>query len=157
MIGVNRDYICFLGVVEIFCMSKSLFFYTFFFLFFLFLVQSAFSVDLILTPRMLREIKIMENRHFGKNYFELKEKIRINNLEEELFGVNFEGVPIEKRMTQGTSIPTSVGISARRIQNDNIKIVDKNDVGIIDGLMKLYAPDAYEVWKRQKEAEMQYK
>jgi hypothetical protein len=125
-------------------------------------------VDLILTPRMLKEIKIMETRHFGKNFYELKERIRLNNLEEELFGVNFEGISLErrmkklkiasqKRMTQGASIPRSVGISAKRIQNDNIKIVDKNDVGIIDGLMKLYAPDAYEVWRRQKEAEMLYK
>lgn len=149
-------------------MPKSLFFFTLFFLFFLFLVQSAFSVDLILTPRMLKEIKIMEVRHFGKNFYDLKEKIRLNNLEEELFGVNFEGISIErrmknlkiasqKRMTQGASIPHSVGISAKRIQNDNIKIVEKNDVGIIDGLMKLYAPDAYEVWRRQKEAQMLYK
>ena len=110
----------------------------------------------------------MENRHFGKNYFDLKERVRINNLEEELFGVNFEGVPIEKRMkrlkiasqkrmTQGASIPLGVGVSAKRIQNDNIKIVEKNDVGIIDGLMKLYAPDVYEVWRRQKETEMLYK
>ena len=117
---------------------------------------------------MLKEIKIMEVRHFGKNFYDLKEKIRLNNLEEELFGVNFEGISIErrmknlkiasqKRMTQGASIPHSVGISAKRIQNDNIKIVEKNDVGIIDGLMKLYAPDAYEVWRRQKEAQMLYK
>ena len=148
-------------------MPKNLFFFTFFFLFFLFAVQSAFPTDFLLTPKMLREIKIMENRHFGHNNFEFKEYARLNMLEEELFGINFEGVPVEKRMkklkiasqkrmTQGASIPHSVGISAKRIQNDNIKIVDKNDVGIIDGLMKLYAPDAYEVWKRQKEAEMLY-
>ena len=38
-------------------MSKNLFFFTFFFLFFLISVTSAFSTDLILTPKMLREIK----------------------------------------------------------------------------------------------------
>lgn len=148
-------------------MSKNLFFFTFFFLFFLISVTSAFSTDLILTPKMLREIKIMENRHFGHNNFEFKEYARLNMLEEELFGVNFEGVPIEKRMkrlkiasqkrmTQGASIPHSIGIPAKRIQNDRIQIVEKNDVGIIDGLMKLYAPDAYEIWKRKKEVQMQY-
>lgn len=117
-----------------------------------------------LTPKMLRDLKTMENRHFSnKNDFDTEE-YRIKRLEIELMGRSFEKIPIDKRMEtlklasqkrmlKGTSVPYSMQqFGMKKIDNDNIKVISKNDdIGIIDGLMKIYAPELFQNYRSMKE------
>ena len=55
-------------------------------------------------------------------------------------------------MLSGTTIPVGIRqyVSPARISNNSTPVYEDN-VGIIDGLMRLYAPDAYHAWSgRQK-------
>ncbi|MBE7706029.1 MAG: hypothetical protein E7Z91_02135 [Cyanobacteria bacterium SIG30] len=123
-----------------------------------------------LTPKMLREIKIMENRHFkSRSNNGESESYRLERLEIELMGRSYENLPIQrrmerlkiasqKRMLQGVSLPVSLSkhYSPKRIRNDSIEVVSKNDdVGIIDGLMKVYAPDLFEAYRSMKDRQFE--
>ena len=120
-----------------------------------------------LTPKMLREIKTMENRHFkSRSDNGETEAYRLERLEIELMGRTYDRLPIQERMKQlkiasqkrmlsGTSLPVYVSgryYSPKRIRNDSIMVVPKNDdVGIIDGLMKVYAPELFEAYRAMKD------
>lgn len=123
-----------------------------------------------LTPKMLREVKIMENRHFkSRTDNGESESYRLERLEIELMGRSFTGLPLDermktlkiasqKRMLSGTSLPPSVAkyYSPKRINNDLIQVVPKNDdVGIIDGLMKVYAPDLFRAYRARKDRQFE--
>ena len=42
------------------------------------------------------------------------------------------------------------------MHNNKITIKESDNIGIIDGLMKLYAPDVYEFYKRKNERHLEY-
>jgi len=112
-----------------------------------------------------REIRIMEKRHFASvNTFD-SDKYRIAKLEEHLLGRTWEFLPVEDRMRKlklasqrkmlsGTAIPTSLrraGFSPKRIANDSTPVYDNDDnVGLIDGFLKLISPDAYHGWANHR-------
>ena len=126
--------------------------------------------QILLTPKMLKEIKIMEKRHF-KNEANNGEtnSYRLERLEIELLGKNYDALPLEnrmktlkiasqKRMLAGTSLPPSVNryYSPKRIKNDLINAVPKNDdVGIIDGLLKVYMPDLFKAHRARRERQFE--
>lgn len=103
-------------------------------------------------------VEIMEKRHFGKINNYDSPKHRIAKLENLLLKRTWEFSPIKERierlklasqrkMLSGTSLPVGIRqfVSPERIANDSTPIYEDN-VGIIDGLMRLYAPDAYKNW-----------
>lgn len=118
-----------------------------------------------LTPKMAHELDVMEKRHFNnKNVYD-SNKYRVAKLENVLLGRTWEYLPIEDRMRKlklasqrkmlrGTPISPSLrraGFTPQRIANDSTPVLeDDDDVGIIDGLMKLYAPDAYDIYNKRK-------
>ena len=105
-----------------------------------------------------KDIATMEKRHFSSvNKFD-SDKYRIARLEEHLLGRTWEFLPVDERMRKlklasqrkmlsGTAIPTSLrraGFSPKRIANDSTPVYnDDNNVGLIDGFLKLIAPDAF--------------
>lgn len=116
-----------------------------------------------LTEKTEKEVKIMEKRHFANVCKFDSPKYRIVRLEKHLMGRTWEYSPVEERirrlklasqrkMLSGTSIPVGIRqyVSPARISNNSTPVYEDN-VGIIDGLMRLYAPDAYHAWSgRQK-------
>jgi len=126
--------------------------------------------QIVLTPKMLREVKIMESRHFqNKANNQESDAYRVERLERELLGRSYDALPLndrmktlkiasQKRMLAGTSLPPSISkyYSPKRIQNDLIYVVPKNDdVGIIDGLMKVYMPDLFKAYRARKERQFE--
>jgi hypothetical protein len=117
------------------------------------------------SPKMLREIKTMESRHFNNKSTDETNEYRLERLEIELMGRSFEGLPLEermktvklassKRMLRGVAVPVGMNKYAtpKRLENNKIQIVSKNDdVGIIDGLLKVYAPELFESYREIRE------
>lgn len=100
-------------------------------------------------------ITMLEKRHFLRSYPELSDSKRLKNLEFELFGKCWQYTDKEKRlnsiktassniMLQGTALPASISskINAKRMTN-NIRLRKKDDVGLIDGMLRLLNPEMY--------------
>lgn len=123
------------------------------------------SLDVNFSKKQLKEIVAMEKRHFSSaNKFD-SSKYRIAKLEEHLLGRTWEFLPVEERMRKlklasqrkmlsGTSIPLSLrraGFSPKRIANDSTLIYDDSDnVGLIDGFLRLINPDAFGAYSLRK-------
>lgn len=121
--------------------------------------------DVNFSKKQNREIATMERRHFSSvNKFD-DDKYRIAKLEERLLGRTWEFLPVEDRMRKlklasqrkmlsGTSIPLSLkraGFSPKRIANDSTPVYDDDDnVGLIDGFLKLINPDAFNAYSSHK-------
>ncbi len=121
--------------------------------------------DVNFSKKQNREIAVMERRHFsGVNKYD-DDKYRIAKLEERLLGRTWEFLPIDDRMRKlklasqrkmlsGTSIPLSLrraGFSPKRIANDSTPVYDDNDnVGLIDGFLRLINPDAFNAYSSHK-------
>ncbi len=121
--------------------------------------------DVEFSEKHNREIAVMEKRHFSNvNKFD-SDKYRIAKLEEHLLGRTWEFLPVDDRMRKlklasqrkmlsGTSIPLSLkraGFSPKRIANDSTPVYDDNDnVGLIDGFLRLMNPDAFEAYSARK-------
>lgn len=117
------------------------------------------------SKKIAREIKTMEKRHFsGVNNYD-SDKYRIAKLEEHLLGRTWEFLPVDVRMEKlklasqrkvlsGTSIPASLrkaGFSPKRIANDSTPVYDNDDnVGLIDGFLRLMNKDAYDAYSSRK-------
>lgn len=136
-------------------------------LFLILLFLPVWSQDFQIDKKTLRAIKIMEDRHFQNKRENEDILYRIEALEDYLFGESFQEYSIPKRverlkiasqqkMLRGVSIPAGVVISRKKMQNNKITIKKSDDVGIFDGLMKLYAPDVYEFYKRKNERQLEY-
>ena len=110
------------------------------------------------------EIRVMEKRHFEKTSDDEPEKYRVAKLEEHLLGRTWEFSPLshrmrrlklasQRKMLSGTSLPVGIRkyVSPARIANDSTPVYDNDDnVGIIDGLLKLMAPDTFYKWSKRK-------
>lgn len=137
-------------------------------IFWVFFAMAAESADFEFDKKMLKDVEIMESRHFKNKADGIEtDQYRLNRLERALFGHINDNLPIEdrmkklkiasqKKMLAGTSLPHSIRISPTRIDNDSIQIVNDNDVGIIDGLMKVYAPQVYSRFKAKNERMIRY-
>ncbi len=121
--------------------------------------------DVTFSSKVSREIKTMEKRHFSGVNTHDSYKYRIAKLEEHLLGRTWEFLPVDERMRKlklasqrkvlsGTSIPLSLrraGFTPKRIANDSTPVYDDdNNVGLVDGFLKLLAPDAFEAYSRHK-------
>ncbi len=110
------------------------------------------------------EIRVMEKRHFEKIDDYNEDKYRIAKLEEYLLGRTWEFSPTKDRMNRlklasqrkmlsGTSLPVGIRryVSPARIANDSTPVYDNEDnVGLLDGFLKLCAPDIYYTWSARK-------
>ena len=60
----------------------------------------------------------------------------------------------QRKLLSGTSIPLSLrraGFTPKRIANDSTPVNDNDDnVGLIDGFLKLMAPDAFKTYSEHK-------
>jgi len=124
----------------------------------------------VMTKRMVKDIEIMEVRHFRKKLPDQSNEHRLNRLEKKLTGRSWESLPLKDRMRRirlasqrvalrGTSIPANLRgtFTPNRIENDSIPLApDENDVGIIDGLLRLYSPNVYNAYKIRREAIQEY-
>lgn len=120
--------------------------------------------DVTLDKKREHEIRVMEKRHFETVNDYDSDKYRVARLESYLLGRTWEFSPLSERMERlklasqrkmlsGTSLPVGIRryVSPDRIANDSTPIYeDENNVGIIDGLLKLYAPDTYKSWSARK-------
>ena len=117
----------------------------------------------------LKAIKIMEKRHFRRTFDNLSDNERIRNLEFELLGKVWEYTPQENRisrlkiassnvMLSGTALPAIISSrrNAKRMSNDSIQMRKKENVGLIDGFLKLISPEKYEEYLKYSE-DMYYK
>ncbi len=122
------------------------------------------EADTTLTKKTEHALKVMEKRHFEKvNNYDTP-KYRIAKLENYLLGRTWEFSPVEDRiyrlklasqrkMLSGTSLPVGIRqyVSPQRIANDSTPVYENEDnVGLIDGFLKLCAPDVYKSWSARK-------
>ncbi|MBR1977343.1 hypothetical protein IKA15_03595 [bacterium] len=125
------------------------------------------SEDFQIDKKTMRAIRVMEVRHFQNKHENEDIMYRIEALEDYLFGtINVDyslskrierlKIASQQKMLQGVSIPAGTGISRKKMKNNKITIKQSDDVGIFDGLMKLYAPDVYEFYKRKNERHLEY-
>ena len=116
--------------------------------------------DVYLNPKELKTIEMLEKRHFLKTFPELSNKERLKNLEYELLGRTWQYTNKWDRiqslklassniMLQGTSLPPSISSrrNAKRMTNDSIQIRKKDDVGLIDGMLRLINPELYKQYR----------
>lgn len=109
----------------------------------------------------LKKIRIMEKRHFPRTYDELEDKERLSNLEYELLGRKWEYTSQEdrikkleyassNRMVIGTALPASLSSkrTVKRMRNESIQMRQKDNVGLIDGFLRLMNPDLYDAYSK---------
>lgn len=121
------------------------------------------------TPKIEKEILIMEKRHFKNPLVNETDSYRIARLEDTLMGRIWEYTPLDVRMRRlklasqrvilaGTSLPNNLSriYTPKRIRNDSIELREIEQVGIIDGLLRVYAPDLYEKVRFRNERNFEY-
>lgn len=109
----------------------------------------------------LKVIEIMERRHFPRTYPEFSDAERLKNLEYELLGRIWEYLPQNERiktlklassntMLIGTALPASISSkkNAKKMRNDEIQLRQRDNVGLIDGFLKLISPEKYEIYRK---------
>ncbi|MBR5304432.1 MAG: hypothetical protein IKU37_06370 [Candidatus Gastranaerophilales bacterium] len=121
------------------------------------------------SPKDLKIIEIMERRHFPRTYPEFSDSERLKNLEYELIGRVWEYSPQDERIKKlklassntaliGTALPASISSkkNVKKLRNTEIQIRQKNNVGLIDGFLRLMSPEKYEIYRKNAD-EMYYK
>jgi len=121
------------------------------------------------TKKDLKYIEIMEKRHFPRTYPEFSDKQRLKNLEYELLGRVWEFVPQKERIKKlklassntaliGTALPASISSkrNSKKLRNNEIQLRKRDDVGLIDGFLRLMSPEKYEIYRKTAD-EMYYK
>ena len=124
--------------------------------------------EVVFTPKIEKEVRIMEKRHFNNELVGGDDSYRIARLERELMGRVWRYTPLEDRMRRlklassrtmlaGTSLPPSLNrhFTPKRIHNDSIELREQDRVGIIDGLLRLYAPDLYQKYASYKDRQFE--
>lgn len=112
----------------------------------------------------LKDIEVMERRHFPRTYPEFSDNIRLKNLEYELLGRIWEYTPQQDRIKTlklassntaliGTALPASISSrrNAKRMRNTEIQLRKRDDVGLIDGFLRLLSPEKYEMYRKDAE------
>lgn len=114
-------------------------------------------------------IEVMEKRHFPRTYPEFSDAQRLKNLEFELLGRVWEFSPQEERlkrlkiassntMLSGVALPPSMKSKriAKRMRNDSIQLRDRDNVGLIDGFLRLANPDLYKKYRQYSDKMFEY-
>jgi len=127
-----------------------------------FLSSPSFS-DIYLDERALNAIEVMEGRLFRNEIEFESNSYRIIRLERELLGKTYEEDSLQKRIKRlevasqkrtltGAAVPTGWNRkwSLKRMNNELTPDYD-DDVGIIDGLLKVFNPEAYEDLRQMQE------
>ncbi len=123
------------------------------------------------SKKELHYIEIMEKRHFPRTYPELSDYERLKNLEYELLGKCWIFSPQKSRIDKlkiassntmliGTALPPSISTSriVKRMRNDNVQLRKRDDnVGLIDGFLRLLSPDLYEKYRESADRLFEYK
>ena len=128
---------------------------------------SPYPIDL--SSKEKRAIEVMEKRHFPRTYPEFTDSERVKNLEFELMGRTWEFTPQEERIRRlklassntalaGVALPASISSrrNAKRMKNDMVQLRKRDDVGLIDGFLRLLSPEKYEQYRKYSD-EMYYK
>ncbi len=122
------------------------------------------QAPVVFDNKIRHDVEVMEKRHFEKTNDFDSPKYRVAKLENYLLGRTYEFSLINDRMERlklasqrkalsGTSIPPGLRkhFSPARIANNSTPVYDNEDnVGLIDGLLKLYAPQIYYPWSKRK-------
>ncbi|MBR1616570.1 hypothetical protein IJ670_00310 [bacterium] len=121
------------------------------------------------TPKELHDIEVMEKRHFPRTYPEFTDAQRLKNLEYELLGRIWQFSKQDERikklklassniMVSGTALPAALSSKkmAKRATQDNIPRREKDDVGLIDGFLRLINPQVYELHKNHAKKMWEY-
>ena len=98
----------------------------------------------------LKQIEMLEKRHFSKTFDNLLDEERLNNLEKELMGRTWNYTPQKIRLERigiassnfmliGAALPASISSkrNAKRMRNNSIQLKEKDNVGLIDGFLRL--------------------
>ena len=122
------------------------------------------------TKKELHWIEVMERRHFPRTYPELSDSERLKNLEYELLGRCWKFTPQRARIDKlkiassntmliGTALPPSIGSSrnVKRMRNDDVQLRKRDNVGLIDGFLRLINPDLYEKYRESADRLFEYK
>ena len=116
-------------------------------------------------------IEAMERRHFSRLFPEFSDEERLKNLEYELLGRCWKFTPQKARIDKlklassntmliGTSLPPSISSSrmAKRARNDDLQLRKRDDnVGLIDGFLRLINPDLYNKLRESEDKMFEYK
>ena len=121
--------------------------------------------DVNFSSKELKDIEIMERRHFLKIYPEFSDAERLKNLEYELLGRIWQFSPQNERIKKlklassnaaliGASLPPSISSrkNAKRLKNTEIQLRDRDDVGLIDGFLRLLSPEKYEIYRKNTDS-----
>ena len=113
----------------------------------------------------LHAIEVMEKRHFPRTYPEFSDSERLKNLEYELLGRIWEFTPQNERikrlklassntMLVGTALPASISSkrNAKKMKNTEIQLRDRDNVGLIDGFLRLMSPEKYEIYRKNADS-----
>lgn len=119
------------------------------------LINSIVLADVELSKKDVRALGVMEGRLFQHKSVDETNEYRLSRLENELLYQTHENEDAKKRIERlkiasqkkeltGMAIPLGMSpkFSPNRLNNDSVP--DYESVGIIDGLIKVYFPDAYE-------------
>lgn len=123
------------------------------------------------SKKELHYIEVMERRHFPRTYPELSDFERLKNLEYELFGKcwkfsnqkdRIERLKIASSNTMliGTALPPSISSSrmAKRMRNDDLQLRKRDDnVGLIDGFLRLLNPNLYQKYRESEDRLFEYR
>lgn len=115
-------------------------------------------------------IETMERRHFSRLYPEFSDEERLKNLEYELLGRCWKFSPQKARIDKlkiassntmliGASLPPSISSPrmAKRARNDNVQLRKRDDnVGLIDGFLRLINPELYEKLRESEDKMFEY-
>lgn len=121
------------------------------------------KADIVLEKKDLKDITTMEKRHYKNPAGDFdSNEYRLDRLETTFFGQTFKEMDTKERMRrlriasqkmfmEGMSKPVKIKSRYINAGDDVIQIVDHDNVGIIDGLLKLCAPQLYEKVQEKNE------
>lgn len=125
--------------------------------------QAKSSFDVRFSIKEEKIIKMLEKRHFNKTFENLSDEKRLKNLEYELLGRSWKFSPQESRIKtlkiassnrilQGESLPPKISskLTAKRLKS-SIPMRQKDDVGLIDGFLRLILPEKYNEFQKHAE------
>jgi len=127
--------------------------------------------NVLFSKKDLNAIEIMEKRHFARTYPEFTHAQRLKNLEFELLGRTWQFSPTKDRiqklklassntMLSGVALPPQISSKrmAKRAKNTSIQMRQRDNVGLIDGFLRLMNPELYELYRQRSDKffEMEY-
>ena len=117
----------------------------------------------------LKMIEMMEKRHFPRTYPEFDDAERLKNLEWELLGKIWIYTDQEDRikrlklassntMLSGVALPARISSkrNVKRMRNDEIQLRKRDNVGLIDGFLRLINPELYEQYRQRADRHFEY-